>query len=90
LVTASGDEDETRDDENGEGMKASLEERLSGYGRESGFGSGSLRSSMAFSSFGGEAAPRSAARARVGRSGADASGAFGPARVVSGFPEDAT
>ena len=90
LVTASGDEDETRDDENGEVMKASLEERLSGYGRESGFGSGSLRSSMAFSSFGGEAAPRSAARARVGRSGADAPGASGPARVVSGFPEDAT
>ena len=91
LVTASGDEDETRDDENGiEVMKASLEERLSGYGRESGFGSGSLLSSMAFSSFGGEAAPRSAARARVGRSGADASGASGPARVVSGFPENAT
>lgn len=88
LVTVSGDEDETRDDENG--LKASLEERLSGYGRESGFGSGSLRSSMAFSSFGGEAAPRSAARARVGRSGADAPGASGPARVVSGFPEDAT
>ena len=91
LVTASGDEDETQtDDENGKVMKASLEERLSGYGRESGFGSGSLRSSMAFSSFGGEAAPRSAARARVGRSGADASGASAPARVVSGFPEDAT
>jgi len=91
LVTASGDEDETRDDENGlTVMKASLEERLSGYGRESGFGSGSLRSSMAFSSFGGEAAPRSAARARVGRSGADASGASGPARVVSGFQENAT
>ena len=91
LVTASGDEDETQtDDENGKVMKASLEERLSGYGRESGFGSGSLRSSMAFSSFGGEAAPRSAARARVGRSGADASGASGPARVISGFPEDAT
>ena len=88
LVTVSGDEDEMRDDENG--LKASLEERLSGYGRESGFGSGSLRSSMAFSSFGGEAAPRSAARARVGRSGADAPGASGPARVVSGFPEDAT
>ena len=87
-MTVSGDEDETRDDENG--LKASLEERLSGYGRESGFGSGSLRSSMAFSSFGGEAAPRSAARARVGRSGADAPGASGPARVVSGFPEDAT
>ena len=86
-MTVSGDEDETRDDENG--LKASLEERLSGYGRESGFGSGSLRSSMAFSSFGGEAAPRSA-RARVGRSGADAPGASGPARVVSGFPEDAT
>lgn len=51
---------------------------------ESGFGSGSLRSSMAFSSFGGEAAPRSAAR-RPARSGTD-----GPARVVEGFAEDAT
>lgn len=51
---------------------------------ESGFGSGSLRSSMAFSSFGGEAAPRSVAR-RPARSGTD-----GPARVVEGFAEDAT
>jgi hypothetical protein len=39
---------------------------------------------MAFSSFGGEAAPRSAAR-RPARSGTD-----GPARVVEGFAEDAT
>ena len=51
---------------------------------DSGFGSGSLRSSMAFSSFGGEAAPRSVAR-RPARSGTD-----GPARVVQGFAEDAT
>ena len=66
------DEDETRD-------------RLR---RESGFGSGSLRSSMAFSSFGGEAAPRSVA-GRPERAAAVGANAAGPARVVEGFPEHA-
>ena len=68
------------------------EMRIDARRSETGFGSGSLRSSMAFSSFGATplAAPRDARPARrPGRAGTVEADASSPARVVEGFAEDA-